>query len=81
MGPYAGADYNLTFFPLQSQLINHGQPNARVNFNRQSRTLDLASFAHLSSLFDLTHPSPLPKVFVAFVQYIQTVCGCEGGRV
>ncbi len=35
MGPYAGADYNLTVCPLQSRLqhIYHGQPNARVDLN------------------------------------------------
>ncbi len=32
MGPYAGADYNLTLCPLLSRLrhIYHGQPYARV---------------------------------------------------
>ncbi len=32
MGPYAGADYNLTLCPLQSWLqhIYHEQPHARV---------------------------------------------------
>jgi hypothetical protein len=35
MGPYAGADYNLTLCPLQSRLqhIYHGQPYARVDLN------------------------------------------------
>ncbi len=35
MGPYVGADYNLTFCPLQSRLqhIYHGQPYARVDLN------------------------------------------------
>ncbi len=34
MGPYAGVDYDLTIYPLQSrlQLICHGQPYARVDF-------------------------------------------------
>jgi hypothetical protein len=33
MGPYAGADYNLTLCPLLSRLqhIYYGQPNARVD--------------------------------------------------
>ncbi len=50
MGPYAGADYNLTLCPFQSQLqhIYHGQSYAestygRVDFIPQSGTLDLAS--------------------------------------
>jgi hypothetical protein len=45
MGPYAGADYNLTLCPLHIRLqhIYHGQPYARVDFNPQSETLDLAS--------------------------------------
>ncbi len=35
MGLYAGVDYNLTLFRLQSrrQQINHGQPYAIVDFN------------------------------------------------
>jgi hypothetical protein len=35
MGPYAGVDYKLTFYPLQSRLqhIYHGQPYARVDIN------------------------------------------------
>ncbi len=35
MGPYAGADYNLTLCPHQSRLehIYHGQPYARVDLN------------------------------------------------
>jgi hypothetical protein len=32
-GPYAGADYNFTLFPLQSRLLHiyHGQQYARVD--------------------------------------------------
>ncbi len=35
MGPYAGVDYNFTFYPLQSRLqhIYHGQPFARVELD------------------------------------------------
>jgi hypothetical protein len=35
MGPYVGADNNLTLCPLQSRLqhIYHGQPYARVDLN------------------------------------------------
>jgi hypothetical protein len=35
MRPYAGVDYNLNLFPLQSRLqhIYHGQPYARVDLN------------------------------------------------
>jgi hypothetical protein len=50
MGPYAGADYNLTLCPFQSQLqhIYQEQPFAestfaRVDFIPQSGTLELAS--------------------------------------
>jgi len=34
VGPFAGVEYSLTLFPLQSRLrhIYHGQPYARVDF-------------------------------------------------
>jgi hypothetical protein len=40
MGPYAGVDYNLTLYPLQSQLqhIYHWQPYARVDRNPMPET-------------------------------------------
>jgi hypothetical protein len=45
MGPYAGADYNLSLCPLQSRLLHiyHGQTYARVDFFSLSGTLDFAS--------------------------------------
>jgi hypothetical protein len=73
MGPYAGADYNLTLCPLQSQFqdIYHGQPYARVDLNPmsestlfpQSGTLDLASVENEVRLnWKLFIPKPAQKV-------------------
>jgi hypothetical protein len=41
MGPYAGADYNLTFCPLQSRLqhIYHGQSHARVDLKEDTQSI------------------------------------------
>jgi hypothetical protein len=66
--PYAGVDYNLTLWPVQSRLqhIYHGQPYARVDFIPKSRTLDLASGAR----------SPVPYLLSCLFYKLTFIYNC-----
>ncbi len=63
LGPYAGADYNLSLCPLDSllQLIYHGQPYARVDLNPPVRDLGFG----LSSAGVKLYRTPPAKVVVS----------------
>jgi hypothetical protein len=69
MGPFAGADYNLTICPLQSRLqhIYIGQPDARVDLNFMSES----TLFHSQGLWILAS-----VISLLLTNTISQVCSC-----